>query len=308
MLAVKKTTWFAFIGLMWLGTMAHAQSLVEIDDPAARAMERIQAVVEQRVLVADRLVSAGRFVNESIAARKLGEPERAAAALQQAEKIASEIESSLRGYLLEELLKAIIAERVALYPEKPAAVTVFPAPAGTMRQLPRPFSIQRRELQDILIRILGEERVPVELLSVALVESGFNPLALSRKGARGVWQLMPETAQRYGLKVESALDQRTDPVRSTRAAAQYLRDLYRQFGDWKLALAAYNTGEDRVQRLINRTGIRNFEGIAQPGLLPLETRNYVPAVLAAWSRMSRPQNGLNQSNTAVVQVQSQPAK
>lgn len=308
MIAVKKMIWFVFIALMWLGTMAHAQSLVEIDDPAARAMGRMRAVVEQRVLVADRVASAMRFVNESVTVRKQGERERAAAALQQAEKIAAEIESSLRDYLLEELLKAIIAERVALHSEQPTVVTVFPASAGAARKLPLPFSTRRRELQDKLIRILEEERVPVELLSVALVESGFDPLALSRKGARGIWQLMPETAQRYGLLVEPVLDQRTDPVRSTRAAAQYLRDLYRQFGDWKLALAAYNTGEDRVQRLINRTGIRNFEGIAQPGLLPLETRNYVPAVLAAWSRMSRAQNGLNQSNTAVVQVQSRPAK
>ena len=308
MFAVKKMIWFVFITLMWLGTIAGAQSLVEVDDPAARAMERIQAMVEQRALVADRVASASRLVNESIAARKQGERERAAAALQQAEKIVTEIESSLRGYLLDELLKAMMAERVALYPEQPAVVTMLPVSAGTVRKLPRPFSIRRRELQDVLTRILEEERVPVELLSVALVESGFNPLAHSRKGARGIWQLMPDTAERYGLKVEPVVDQRTDPEHSTRAAARYLRDLYRQFGDWKLALAAYNTGEDRVQKIIDRTGIRSFEGIARPGLLPLETRNYVPSVLAAWSQIGRGKNGLNQGNTAIIQTQPRPVE
>jgi membrane-bound lytic murein transglycosylase D len=124
------------------------------------------------------------------------------------------------------------------------------------------------------------------LLAVALVESGFNPLALSPKGARGIWQFMPATAQRYGLTVEPMNDHRTHPERSTRAAARYLRDLYKQFGDWKLALAAYNWGEDKVQRVIDRTGVRDFDEMARRGLLPAETRNYVPAVLAVWAKLS----------------------
>ena len=142
------------------------------------------------------------------------------------------------------------------------------------------------DYQNRLARILTEERVPIELLAVALVESGFNPQALSPKGARGIWQLMPATAARYGLTVEPPNDHRTHPEHSTRAAARYLRDLYQQFGDWKLALAAYNTGEARVQRIINQTGIRDFDEMARRGLLPSETRNYVPAVLAVWSELS----------------------
>jgi membrane-bound lytic murein transglycosylase D len=81
-------------------------------------------------------------------------------------------------------------------------------------------------------------------------------------------------------------DHRTHPEHSTRAAARYLRDLYRQFDDWKLALAAYNWGEDKVQRVIDRTGVRDFDEMARRGLLPAETRKYVPTVLAVWAKLS----------------------
>ena len=128
-------------------------------------------------------------------------------------------------------------------------------------------------------RIFAEEGVPIELLVVAEVESGFNPLALSPKGARGPWQLMPATAQRFGLRVNERTDERIHPERSTRAAARYLRELYAQFGDWLLALAAYNAGEQRVSTAIARGGTRDFWQLAQRRLLPEETRRYVPAVL-----------------------------
>lgn len=141
------------------------------------------------------------------------------------------------------------------------------------------------EYAETLTRILAEEEVPVELLSVALVESGFNPQAISPKGARGIWQFMPTTARRYGLSTGPRNDRRTDPAHSTRAAAKYLRDLYEQFGDWKLTLAAYNAGEGRIQRIIDRTGIRDFDEMARRGYLSKETRGYVPAVLGAWSRL-----------------------
>ncbi len=128
-------------------------------------------------------------------------------------------------------------------------------------------------------RIFADEGVPFELLVMAEVESGFNPLALSPKGARGPWQLMPATAQRFGLQVNGRGDERIHPERSTRAAARYLRALYAQFGDWLLALAAYNAGEQRVAEAIERGGTRNFWQLAQRRLLPQETRRYVPAVL-----------------------------
>lgn len=140
-------------------------------------------------------------------------------------------------------------------------------------------------LRPVLERILRDEGVPVELSAVVLVESGGLTTALSPKGARGVWQFMPDTARRYGLAVDAGHDDRTDLVKSTRAASQYLRDLYATFGDWSLALAAYNAGELAVTDAINKAKSRDFGSISDRGFLPLETRNYVPAVMAAMSRL-----------------------
>ncbi len=126
---------------------------------------------------------------------------------------------------------------------------------------------------------LARVGLPLELAGIVLVESGAQTFALSPKGARGLWQLMPETARRYGLIVDSGSDERLDAYKSTRAAALYLRDLYSQFGNWPLVLAAYNAGGPTVQRAIDRSGTTDFFHLNR--LLPAETRNYVPAVLAA---------------------------
>jgi hypothetical protein len=138
-----------------------------------------------------------------------------------------------------------------------------------------------RVLRPILDEILREEGLPSELLGVILVESGGSPTALSPRGARGIWQFMPDTARRYGLAVTPGVDERLDIYKSTHAAAHYLRDLYAEFGSWPLALAAYNAGEDAVQRALDRAPNRDFISIARAGMLPLETQNYVPAVLNA---------------------------
>ena len=127
-------------------------------------------------------------------------------------------------------------------------------------------------------RLFFEEGVPSQMLVVAEVESGFDPSALSIRGARGVWQLMPDTARRFGLRVDNQVDERLQVGRSTRAAARYLRELFLLFEDWELTLAAYNAGERRVSKLTERVGAREFSLVA--GLLPSETRRYVPAVLS----------------------------
>jgi membrane-bound lytic murein transglycosylase D len=101
---------------------------------------------------------------------------------------------------------------------------------------------------------------------------------------------MPETARRYGLVVDSQRDERLDPVKSTRAAAQYLRDLYAQFQDWPLALAAYNAGEDRVERALERSNARDFWTLSRYAGVPDETRRYVPAVLARVTASLGPRN------------------
>src|SRR5271165_367722 len=137
------------------------------------------------------------------------------------------------------------------------------------------------QLRPTVSRILESEGVPQEIVSVVVVESGGRTTALSPKGALGLWQLMPDTARRYGLVVTPSRDERLGVERSTRAAARYLRDLYQQFDSWPLALAAYNTGEKRVQRAVERSGYSDFIQLSSLRLLTQETRNYVPAVLSA---------------------------
>jgi soluble lytic murein transglycosylase-like protein len=128
-------------------------------------------------------------------------------------------------------------------------------------------------------RVLKANALPARLAAIVMVESAGDPTALSPKGARGLWQLMPDTARRYGLRVDDNIDDRIDPLKSTLAAVQYLRDLFDMFHDWPLALAAYNAGENRIQNVMERTGIRRFTEMAEKRLLPSETIQYVPTVM-----------------------------
>ena len=137
------------------------------------------------------------------------------------------------------------------------------------------------QMKPILAPILQEEGIPYKIAALVLVESGGQPTALSPKGARGIWQFMPDTARRFGLTITNETDDRLDVLKSTRAAARYLRDLHAQFGDWSLALAAYNVGEMAVEKAVLRSGSRDFALLSSKRLIPAETREYVPAVMAA---------------------------
>lgn len=140
-------------------------------------------------------------------------------------------------------------------------------------------SAKMRRFSSMILSTLREHKLPDSLLAVPLIESGFDPTAVSAKGATGLWQFMPATARRFGLYSESREDQRRDPIHSTRAAALYLKELYGRWQDWPLALAAYNAGEQRVQRALNATTTKTFEEIAARKLVPEETLAYVPAVM-----------------------------
>ena len=129
-------------------------------------------------------------------------------------------------------------------------------------------------------RILDEEGVPQELIRMAQAESGFIPRAVSSKAAGGMWQFLAWRGQEYGLMRSAYEDDRMDPEKATRAAARHLRDLYQEFGDWYLAMAAYNCGPVTVEKAVERTGYADFWELRRAGVLPAETTNYVPIILA----------------------------
>jgi membrane-bound lytic murein transglycosylase D len=129
--------------------------------------------------------------------------------------------------------------------------------------------------------ILAEEDVPDEIVYLPIIESRFIVDARSQAGAAGLWQIMSRTGKGHGLRIERCLDERLDPALSTRAAAQYLRYLFHRFNDWHLALAAYNAGESRIARIINEYPNRDYWALARAGVLPRETRVFVPKFLAA---------------------------
>ena len=135
--------------------------------------------------------------------------------------------------------------------------------------------------RDTAKRIFREEGVPTDLIWLAQVESGWNPYALSAASAKGIWQFIPSTGSRFGLQQDYWVDERSDPEKSTRAAARYLKWLSgRYHGNWELALAAYNSGEGSVDSVVSKTGTSDFWSLHRTGWLPRETRNYVPAILA----------------------------
>lgn len=134
--------------------------------------------------------------------------------------------------------------------------------------------------REMILRIFREEGVPEDLIYLAQAESGFHPLALSRAGARGMWQFMASRASGYGLERSWWIDDRQDPEKATRAAARHLKDLYQEFGDWYLAMAAYNSGPGNVQQAVKRTGYVDFWELYKRDVLPGETKNYVPIILA----------------------------
>jgi membrane-bound lytic murein transglycosylase D len=137
-------------------------------------------------------------------------------------------------------------------------------------------------------KALTDAGLPKGLAYLPVIESGYSMTMTSRAGARGMWQFMSETAREYGLRVDWWVDERADPERSTKAAAQYIKDLYRQFNDWPLVLAAYNGGPGRIQRALADNNVSTFWDLCDLGVIPKETRGYVPTFYATLQIASDP--------------------
>ena len=152
-----------------------------------------------------------------------------------------------------------------------------------VKHSPRQLASLQRKAQyyfPIFEDILAKHQLPFELCYLPVIESALNPQAHSPVGAAGLWQFMPATGKKYGLEINSLIDERMDPIRSTEAACQFLKALYNVFGDWNLVIAAYNCGPGNVNKAIHRAGgKRDFWSIYP--FLPRETRGYLPIFIAA---------------------------
>jgi hypothetical protein len=179
-----------------------------------------------------------------------------------------------------EELQLIRGEQRTTPPSELQSAESISSPPAAPGHITNPAMRRLYLLRPVLANIFREEGVPLEFLLVGLVESGYQAEAVSPAQAVGMWQFVPATARRFGL-ISDQGDFRTDLLRSTRTAATYLRFLHDQFQDWRLALAAYNAGEERVAEAIRKAGSRDFSNIANRHLLPEETLRYVPAVLRA---------------------------
>jgi len=162
---------------------------------------------------------------------------------------------------------------------------------GNLRDFMQESLARSSKYLPMVQEIFRSEGIPLDLAYLAIVESGYKTNALSRASARGVWQFMPATGAEYGLAQTWFLDERSDPEKATRAAAQYLKSLNRMFdGDWNLAMASYNAGPGRLQRAVNKSRINDYWKLTETSkFLPKETRNYVPMIMAAVLIAKNPQ-------------------
>ncbi len=189
-------------------------------------------------------------------------------------------------------LKAMVPELIPSQPVKQAACG-FPVLVnkqveyylnlfqGKQRKNFRRWLERSGKYLPFITQELNKAGLPLELAWLALIESGFNPSAYSRSHASGLWQFIPSTGHNYGLRIDSWADERRDPEKATKAAIAYLQALYKRFGDWHLAVAAYNAGEGSIERGLKKYNAKNFWQLAQHDYLSLETKRYVPQMIAA---------------------------
>ena len=224
----------------------------------------------------------------------------AAVSAQQAERDAAELRAALEQSYTQIQLRA--TQTPAQAPQVDAdAILSMPIPDHrTVRGALLYFSTDLKDkIQESLYRsarykamidsTLDEYKIPRAFAYLPVIESAYSPTLTSRSGAHGIWQFMPETARDLGLRVDWWIDERANPEKSTRAAAQYIRQLYNRFGDWPLVLAAYNAGPGRISRALESTGTSTFWELLDTGTLSKETRGYVPTFYATITIASDPQ-------------------
>src|SRR5581483_11407029 len=188
------------------------------------------------------------------------------------------IDPSLRGKVREQVRMTVSQLPLEESDAVVSFINFFSSPKGRRILL---GGMQRSGRYKAMIeRVLAEEGLPEELIFLAQAESGFQPRAVSNKLCVGLWQFAKFRGKEYGLNQTPATDDRMDPEKATRAAARHLHDLYEHFGDWYLAMAAYNCGPGCVDNAVMRTGYADFWELRRRNALPLQTANYVPAILA----------------------------
>ena len=204
----------------------------------------------------------------------------------QASPEVAELRSALEGARLRPLViappptadvDAAVSMAIPQHPAIRSALAYFTIELKTDVQRSLTRSSQYRASID---RVLEDNKLPKALAYLPVIESAYSETMISRAGARGMWQIMPETAREYGLRVDRWIDERADPELATKAAAAYLSDLYRDFHDWPLALAAYNAGAARIHRALEETQSKTFWELLELQAIPKETRGYVPTFYA----------------------------
>ncbi len=254
--------------------------------PEVRLDERVQHELE-RILEAANRPELSAFQSDNPAPKQKAEP----APIDEANEVTPPVDANVKAQAEAEV-KATASDLPLMLTDQVAGYINYFSTRG--RETLQHALERSGRYREMIQTTLKEEGVPQDLIYLAQAESGFHPLALSRVGARGMWQFMSIRARGYGLQRNLWVDERQDPEKATRAAAHHLKDLYNQFGDWYLAMAAYNSGPGTVQGAVKRTGYADFWELYKRNVLPKETRNYVPIILAVTIMAKNPaQYGLD---------------